>query len=411
MNPWRSSAMPRLMQCVAASVLPQVERSRIEVAIDELEAAGNEAAARGVAIHAYLEALLTKSKEEALASVPERYREYCASIDLDDPNLPAGRPHSFVGETQMAYSLITGEVELRAPFGLHEVGGKPDVIGLTESSVIVWDYKTGSKFLGDPKAAWQLRTYVLMAMLFFKRESGTGGFIRLDADGKPHPYYATFTKEELLGYRDEIHAQYARALDAEGLSHSTLPYTEGAECGFCPSFQFCRAKTTLLAAGMTELEDGVTLAPEMIGKAWERSELIIKAAERMQKLIKESVKALGPIDLPNGKQLLLVEKKRASIDVEKATPHILEKYGDTSLGDLITESISVTDFDEYVGKLHLSQFKKGKTEAISDARAWLQKTGALSYKAHLELQERTPPKKQLTTESKGDTHGEETTEG
>lgn len=301
------SKMGRVEICPASTILPFCEEIR-------------EPALRGSSIHGYLANVAEIGPEDALAKVPAEYREECATIDLS--RLPHASPDSWAVEVGMAWDwsedrgreLFRGSGS-RNYTGLSptEIPGTADVLGLTESEVVVLDVKTGWARLGPPEDSPQLLGYAVAAARTYHRSRATVGWIRL-VDETPRFETAKLDEFALDVAADRLRqivdsAQEAERKDAENPA-SIVPVL-GPHCKYCPAWRACPA--VIGAARALSAETIPVLDSETAPKVWLRLEAAEKVLKDTREAIEEYAKS-HPFDLPDGDRVGQVERKVEPID-------------------------------------------------------------------------------------------------
>lgn len=322
-RPPSGSQLGRAIICVPSSVLPEVRSVSRETE--------NEAANRGKELHQFLFNVLLYGRENALRHVPPEYLTDCEAIDTE--KLPAAAQLSFQGELGLAYNFRTDTARSLGS-GLNrdysgvddtcEIAGTPDAIGLADDHVVVWDYKTGQKYLGAPKDSWQLKAYALFAARTFKKDKALIGFIRIDEEGTPRfssdllePWDLDEIAEAIHGMMRQREAMISGVILAE-------TYAEGDHCTGCSSFASCPIKTGLSSAlGRNQVDllpVGTRLTPEFAAVAFSRLRLAKQVLEAVEIQLKEYTKEFGAVQLPNGNWWGPGPQKSIEIDPVEARP-------------------------------------------------------------------------------------------
>jgi len=386
------------MQCLASAVLPQVKR------VSERQGAG-----RGRVLHKFLELAAEAGVDAAVAATPAEFRAAVSVIELE--SLPTMAPGAYSVEVTLAYSVVTRECRVgKADNSAGEIEGTLDVVGVTDDCAVVWDYKTGKRYLGRPANSTQLQVYALMAARAFTRDRVKVGFIRLDEFGEAHLSWHVFEAIDLAEIADELERLVTAIYEAdEDPMNATT--TEGPECAWCESFARCPAKTSLLLAGAgIELAQTEALSLEQLGQAYLRAKNLRTALEVVDRLTEEALVQFDEVPLPNGNVLRRVEKGRAVVDVEKAKPLIEAEYGPNGLVSVlkVEESITLGDLDALVAAQWRAKYGKAKGvgKARKAERARLLAAGGIQIVKHWTNQEGPPTVAELpSTEEQN--HGEE----
>ncbi len=265
-------------------------------------------AARGTAIHAFLEAVNTKGREAALAAVPDDLRPVCEALDV--AKLPTD-PLRFAAEVAFAYDTVTGKArELGRGIGRRydcaptEVAGTTDVIALLDDDgVFVSDFKSGWSRRTAARDSLHLRFYSLAAARAYGRSRAVVQVIRVFDDGETWTDEASLDAFDLDSFALDLAAlasgiERDRKLYAEGVEPDLV---EGSHCKWCPAYARCPAKDRLLTAAgnidATTLPDLIT--PEVAAKAYERLAIYKAAVARAEEILKDYARA-NPIPLADG---------------------------------------------------------------------------------------------------------------
>ena len=339
--PYGSASMwNRVRHCPASLVLPTT-----------LDISSSDAAARGTAIHAYLERV-SNEDSEAMARVAEEYRPYCETLDLDDLPLGAG----FVAEAAFALDLSTGEARVMG-HGLDrgyqktlkpvEIPGTADVVQVGPDHVYVGDYKTG-RSVHVARDSWQMKMLGLMAARAYGKSSAVVEIIQLMEDGSVYKNQAEWDEWDL----QEI---FARVFHVAGLVRglrdrgdlTASDVVEGDHCQWCPAFSSCPAKIALLNHLVTTDEKAI--------KSGVHSRLTMANAHeaytmwrRMKKIVDEVGAALhayakrAPIDLENGKVYGPVETVRESLDPQTTVDVVKKQLGEQYAMSAVKFSVTKT---------------------------------------------------------------------
>ena len=321
------STYERTIHCPASAALPQSPR-------DE----PGEPAERGIAIHEFLENVSLDGRTEALALVPEKYRDACEAIDTD--HLPTQLDH----EVSFAYDWAAGEArELGrglnrnyGPLGPTEIALTVDVFGVSQDlRCYVGDYKSG---WGDVTAAQenpQIRLGMLAACRHYGRDGGVVEILRVREgsiwrDTAELDVFDLAEEEERCKATMEQVEMWQLARE-QGATPDTNP---GGHCRYCRSFSACPSQKALAL----ELQDGSmaleveaswaggltpTHAPEAYRKYLQAKALVSRMKDILFAYAKEH-----PIDLGDGK--VFGEKQtrgNEKLDGGTAYAQIIRLYG------------------------------------------------------------------------------------
>lgn len=241
-----ASALHRTLECPASWHLPAV-RARS----DSL----NDAAARGTALHSYVE---HRAKglgvEESLAQIPERWRNACRLLEDGDLETLAAMVPGSRHEVALSYHGRTGDVRyLGESMGreydikeAHETPGTYDAIILGRYRIEVWDLKTGRSPVPPPAVNPQLLHGALCVMesLAPYAEEAVVGIQTLKGHGKIETEAAVVTRAEIADHASrhrraqKVALRVVQAIEA-GEDPEVYP---GAHCQWCDAAPVCPQK-------------------------------------------------------------------------------------------------------------------------------------------------------------------------
>lgn len=295
------SGMARADACPASTVLP---RAQVRTQYSE----------HGHIVHQYLADVSTLGPNEALARVPDSHVRACAIIDLE--RIPSD-PQAYAAEVAFAYNPLadTGRElgrgvnrEYAALLNPGEIPGTADVVGLTDTAVVVLDYKTGWADLGPIRDNLQLRFYALAAARAYGRDRAIIGIIRVGEDGEPRWNRDELDVVDLDATAFAVRRIVARAEAAQtAVNEGRVPeMAMGDHCKQCPSLSFCPAQMSLVrqfAVAPASIEELVAEATdEQLAAAYERIVLLEGALDRAKSAVKERARQ-RPIPLSGGQVL------------------------------------------------------------------------------------------------------------
>lgn len=323
-----ASSLERIRACPMSARLPQIETPSSD-------------SSRGTAVHAYIANVISGRKP--LAGVPAEFHELCEAIDLS--TLPA--VGSYSAEVAFAFDVIklkartSQAIGRKYDAGAYEIPGTADAVGVTNTHVVVIDWK--SAWSGATKAAEnpQVLFYALCASQVFGRPDAIVAIARVDDDR----------------IRWDVAEVSAMELDLFGLelrkilvaSQESNRYGEGEHCRYCPAFDVCPAKQALMRAALegTELEAHVGVAIETMDDAaraevWRRIKGAEDVIERVKAKMIESIKR-QPIRMGD-RAIAAVEETRRSVDVAA----VLKMRPELQIA--VKQSISISDCEKLLGK-------------------------------------------------------------
>jgi hypothetical protein len=310
------SSLGRAFACGASMTLPRA---------DSISDAGT----AGTVKHEFLANLQGMGRDDALALVPEEFREACEVIDLSV--LPVGA--EWTAELAVVYDFekhaarIVGHNIGRNYGALRptEIPMTIDLLGRADVPMVI-DHKTGWGWVTRARDNWQLRGAAVAVSKLLKVDAVRVGLLFLRDGAAPDWDSTEFDAFDLANFEDELTKLPALEKAARLVT--------GSHCRYCPSFQFCPAQTGLARrmASPEDLAEAITdapataLTPELAAKAWER----LKAAEYVLKSVRESLRLYAeatPIPLGEGIALGRVEKEVDEIDADKARATLEGLYG------------------------------------------------------------------------------------
>ncbi|MDO9016641.1 MAG: DUF2800 domain-containing protein [Deltaproteobacteria bacterium] len=323
-----ASSLARALACRASNVLPQEPD------------AGSEAAARGTALHAYVEAE-ANGQPGALARVPAAWREMARGLDV--PAILEALGHDLFGDTEMRaeesfawdptrpYEGRSLGLSLNRDYSGATSGefvGTADVVVVDRAAdlVVVGDYKFGHGEVTPAATNPQLRALALYAARAHRVSQARVVVIRGREDGSCWLDAAEVSEIELERIAETL-AELAGRVVADALGHQTPPATPGAHCRYCRAAVHCPEGPMALAVAQgTGLID---LAATAAGRG--RLLQLRDFAKRLPDLINEQLRAAvarGDTALPGGAALALESTtKRAVVDAEAVYQNTLINLG------------------------------------------------------------------------------------
>jgi len=280
-------------------------------------------------VDAFLNRVAEVGTQAALDELPSEVQTRMELIDVDATMYVE---KGAIVQLALAWDPKTGDViELgrgtarahrdysKVPFG--SICGTLDVLTVAGDAVHVRDCKVTTKDLGPPSSALQLLFGAVAAAKLFGKTASTVGWLKV-GEGR-----VTQQVESLDEFDIDAAGERMRRVVAD-VQKKTPKMNEGPHCAYCPGFALCPAKTALFADYQTEELDADVEAwsDDQLGKAWDRSGLVIEVAERVRSIVRERV-ARGELSLPRGRVLRMVEAERRSLDVagvRKLLPEAVE---------------------------------------------------------------------------------------
>jgi hypothetical protein len=392
------SQAPRIEACPASEALPHTR-----------QADPGRYAVYGTILHAYLRDVNLLGAEAALAQVPASHRDAMAAIDLS--KIPMADASSFVPELAVAWNPESGEaVELHRGTDSRDYSAAPadwwvgtmDLGGLSDTHVIVWDYKSGWKALQSPDEHLQLLGYAVALAALWGRDRAWVGFVRVPEGAEPRFVFAELelwdldAAAERLKKVDEAIADAMRTYDHH---EDQLVLTEGEHCTYCPAYSRCPAKAKLLGelvaatAAVEEGKDGAsalgllegTLTTQNFGAVLLRWEMATKLLETVKTQLNQFA---GDRYIPVGKGEVfgqVATTRETNIDLARAGS-VIGAYGADVLEAAVerTEKITKSSLKEalrpWVAKRDEGKAKKDKlgiTRAVDNLEEELRVAGAI----------------------------------
>jgi len=353
-----ASSVQRVMECAASAQLPQVQST-------------SDAAARGSAIHAYLEQLVKGQPHEvALEVVPEQYRDDCLNIDLAP--FWAQQYSRLEAEVSLAVNVNNGQARILGSNRAYEkvtpeeFYGTADYIGRTQDNVIVvGDFKTGLANVAHPRDNWQLK--VLAYALSQLHGEDTVEVAIVKTEGETRLLIHRFNALDLAVVASELKSLHAK------LQKPVSVYREGKHCDYCPSFKFCPAKVSMLrelaAAPNIKADELVDCLKAGEPKLAYRRYKAIKAALQKVEAELRMLSEKEPIDLGDGFFYGPTKQTREDIDGKVAYEALAASYGDEVAKKAVEFATSKTAIDRAIAPVCAKGTRAGSVRAILDTVA------------------------------------------
>jgi hypothetical protein len=304
------SALPRLLNCDGALVLPRAELE------SEWADLGNDE-------HEDL------ARQVVGGTLPPRLSRIAP-------------PHARV-EVTVAYDAATGAGRIVGDkegrdytgFGPYEIPGKIDVVWIDEDTVVIVDWKTGHKEVDPAERNWQLWGYALAVCRALSKSKARIYIAYTNQPGQPIDEH-TLDAMDLADFAARLKQLQVREAELrQRYKAGEQPTTrEGTWCRYCASKSRCPSKTGLLVQvaerGLAVIGD-TQLTRERAREAHfeiERIDQLLKEAKaRREKWIDEN----GPIDLGDGRAFGRVPRRgNRVLDGDKAVQAIREIVGESA---------------------------------------------------------------------------------
>lgn len=289
----------------------------------------SDAAARGIALHAFVQSVLSGAEPSAALGLmaDEDDRATAAMIDWD--RLLRGL-HSV--RSEVAYALDvrartarflginvgrqyeTAAIAQGAPLGEWEVPGSCDIEGVDSAGrIVIDDIKSGFRSVLRAETNGQLLFFAACRMLMpdSNVDEVEGRIARLKSDGDINDNdRAVYSRFDIDVYLDEYESALTKAKEARALylAGGVPDVSEGPHCEHCLAFNACPGKTALVRAAVPMLADIdariAAMTSEDAGAAFEIAHDRIKPViERVLNALKERVNREGYLPLPGGKKM------------------------------------------------------------------------------------------------------------
>lgn len=242
--------------------------------------------------------------------------------------------------------------------------GHPDLYWTHDAAGVILDWKSDrepDKF--DHTA--QLKSYALNVCLKHNLQNAKTITYYLRWQEKDIKEYSL---EELLKFKDEI---------VEAVNDSNPQFKTGRHCTFCKKADICEALTLQLRQQFLVLTGeevpDIRGNPEKIMPTIKVGKALVKVVSRFNQQVNDEISRNGPIDLPDGSQIVHVPVTWEVIDYT-AGREVLEEHLDGDLSGVV--KVSKTRALEAVGakaKLAGDKIGQAKAEFITD----LSKAGAI----------------------------------
>lgn len=370
MKPITASSFHRANECIASEVLEQEDND-------------SQPAERGRAVAKFLQRVPDVGRADALAEVPEEYREICAAIDLDS------RPTHLAAEVSFAYDVVTGEArELgrgleRDYSGVRdtEVCGTADLFGVSEDAVFIGDDK-GHQWVPHPDRNLQLRGLAFMAARAHGKERAELAIYRPLSD-----------QRGMTGEMDAFDLEVTEAIlvslwqrKRKALESGVAVPVPGRHCRYCAAVLHCPASPQIVK-GLAIVPSFDPAVPVSRGTAaaYLQAEAVVKewlSANRARLAV--MCEQSGPIDLGDGRMFGF----RETAGKEKLDPIIgyrviAEKLGEEVANDASARTITKTAFKESLRKHGV----KGRTKLEKEVLQEIRDRGGATRKPSRKLEE------------------------
>jgi len=324
------SRLQLVSHCTAAAVLPEC----VEDSSDAMVA--------GTGRHAFLSALgQTRDRERALATVPADapWRAACESIDCDalldgTESIEVDLRHAYDVYAETARALPPDEHRRYGDTAEGEIPGTLDwLVTVRGGRLEVVDFK--GTWRNEPAATnLQLAAYALQVARARGVDEIGVALAYIDEEGGIEWDRATLGPWDLAATASRLRELVDRvgAALVELAGGRQPPTAIGPWCGRCPALRSCPAHVELarqFAVGELGLDVDalVRLDDAAAGRAWATAERLQAVLDAVKASLRVRV-ASGPIPIPGGEELFMLETHPRSLDVGKALPVLRAKVGE-----------------------------------------------------------------------------------
>lgn len=397
-----ASSAHRWLACPASEALPHAKER------------GGEAAARGIAIHRYLQAVTNSGRVMGtvfLNAALDRAREdgvFEAVQALDLDALPTD-PAMYSAEMWMAWHPMGTYIPLRgdeaalltytgqltragATAWLDRHGfffGAADVAAIDPENRrgLIVDYKTGEGFVEHPRDNAQISGLAFLLARTANLDEVDARIIRLPPGEEPIVMRHVFDQAALFEVVERtIRAGLARVAEARGAVAMGLPpqVFQGEHCRYCPAFTACPAKTALvkaLAASPEAIEAEVRalLTPENTGVAYIKLRAIEDLVGRLKSAVRDAAVEFDGVPLPDGRTYGPVPGPREITHTGKAHVAISREFCDEIADAAVVSKMTLSSLEAAATKPLLAAMEiPSKKEFMTRALAALASEGVLS---------------------------------
>ena len=323
-----ASSLARAIACRASNVLPRSADT------------GSEAAERGTALHAYVEAVANGVEERvALAAVPEAWRGTACDLDVGailtalgwdpfgDAVMRAEESYAWDHRTDAAVILGAGlgRDYSAAPEGSYVGTADVTIHHPSRRHVTIRDYKFGHGSVERAARNQQLRALARFASRAYGAESATVVIIRGREDGSVWLDAAEMSEVDLDATGDVLMDLAQRiAVDRE---RGDAPATAGEHCRYCRSAPHCPLGPMALVAADGGGFARLRATPEGREKLLALRVLAKKLPELIDAELRDAI-ADGDVSLPGGMELAIeTTEKRKVGDAVEVWDAIEGRYG------------------------------------------------------------------------------------
>lgn len=333
-----------MFQKLSASKLPIAAACPGAFALEAHALPESEWAARGTAIHRFIDTCFRHSRDIALAELEddEKLAVFCSKIPLHEITAHfGGEPRT---EVQFAYNPETNdsaELEPSEDVPPGYLGGKVDGHRVSAYRVLGADWKTGFVRVAAPLQNLQLRAYALMLARRYELERVEFAVVDIDEEGFPFVRNAVFEEMDLDAAREDVRRimgavatarasvgpcracggsggfvdrgpdpvnETCHACGGSGQAPLDMRLQVGDHCRYCEALPSCPAFVGTTQALVPHVDRVLETSPERLGELWVQADALGIMLERLQGAIRFQVEQRGlVVPLPTGKVLRAIQ--------------------------------------------------------------------------------------------------------
>jgi hypothetical protein len=325
-------------------------------------------AARGTAIHRYLERVRVIGMEAALLEAAEELRPFLTAIDFDALPTHLATEVAFLWDWKARTAREIGrnigrdyaghlERTLQRPIGPTEIALTVDLVGIGGALGYVGDYKTGRTRYPEPERFAQTLLGALCVRALYDCPDVRVELIYIDADGDDFRARGIADSWILDDFADEFARamELAEVYELEHKAGRPIPLRTGEHCDYCEAFKHCEAQTGLvrkLPASVDALLASGYLKRERVVDAYHEIQRYKQLLASMESEIYmlTTRPEIGPLDLGDGHILGPVEETREKLNGKIAASVLEQWHGKEARDEAVTLTMSQEALREAVSK-------------------------------------------------------------
>jgi len=252
--------------------------------------------------------------------------------------------------TQLKQWMPDPEAEVRLDGQGGWMSGTADVLSWTPERCVVLDWRCGWGEHEPNDKTEQIKAY---AMLARDARGPSLEYLGYQVDVRQGKIYGYKWDNLDVGRLSEALFEAARNPDR---------YTPGPHCARCPHEPTCKGREAHERAAVGAMAE---VQPEALSTDWalthlyRQAQTARRAVERYNDLLRERLER-GPLTLPDGVTLELVESKTTTLDPARAVPVLTAHYGVGCLSRIV--DIPIGKVKDYAGEIAAPR-QKGKERA------------------------------------------------